>query len=96
MRGSADLHGILVAPHDIGDGPFGVAALTQVGATLPQNYVAFEFPMVDPKWRGLVKGLPDPIVRDGFVEVLDGPGMGVELVESAVQGVLREGEKYFE
>ena len=92
----ADLHGILIAPHGIGDGPFGVAALIQVTATLPQNYIAFEFPMVDPKWHGLVKGLPDPIVRDGFVEVLERPGMGVELDESAVRGVLKEGEKYFE
>ena len=92
----ADMHGIQVAPHGIGDGPIGLAALVQVSATLPQNYIAFEFPIITPKWHNLVKGLPDPIVKDGFVEVLDKPGMGVELNEKAVRKHLGKEETYFE
>ena len=44
----ADLHGILMAPHGIGDGLLGLAALVQVCATLPHNYIAFEYPRAIP------------------------------------------------
>jgi L-alanine-DL-glutamate epimerase-like enolase superfamily enzyme len=92
----ADLHGIQIAPHGIGDGPIGLAALVQVCAALPENYIAFEYPIVDPRWHGLVEGLPNPIVRDGFVDVPDKPGMGVELNEKAVKKHLGETDTYFE
>ena len=39
----ANLHGILVAPHGIFDGLFGVAAQVHHGGDLPQNYIAFEY-----------------------------------------------------
>ena len=39
----ADLHGVLVAPHGIFDGLFGLAAHVQVAATLPDNFIAFEY-----------------------------------------------------
>lgn len=63
----ADLHGILMAPHGIADGPLGVAALVQLCATLSGNYVAFELPNADPD--GVLLGLPDPLVKDGFIDV---------------------------
>jgi len=47
----ADLHGILMAPHGTGDGLIGLAALVQVAATLPQNYIAFEYPTGRPEYR---------------------------------------------
>ncbi len=76
----AHLHGILMAPHGTGNGLLGLAALVQVCATLPQNYIAFELPAGDPKWwYDIVDGLPDPIVRNGRIEVWDRPGMGVEI-----------------
>ena len=76
----ADLHGILMAPHGTGNGLLGLAALVQVSATLPPNYIAFELPAGDPKWwYDIVDGLPDPIVRNGKIEVWDRPGMGVEI-----------------
>jgi L-alanine-DL-glutamate epimerase-like enolase superfamily enzyme len=85
----ADLHDILIAPHGVGDGLIGLAALVQVAATLPQNYVAFEYPVGDPPWwYDMVTGLPEPIVRDGFIEVWDRPGMGVELDEEAARPYL--------
>ena len=92
----ADLHGILMAPHGIFIGLIGLAALVQVSATLPQNYIAFECPIGDPKWwYDIVEGLPDPIVEDGFITVWDAPGMGVELNEEATRQYLPEGDEDF-
>ena len=69
----ADLHGILVAPHGIFDGLFGVAAQVHLGAAMPRRTT---LPSNTPKrsrtggatsWMGL----PDPIVKNGFIEVWD-------------------------
>jgi L-alanine-DL-glutamate epimerase-like enolase superfamily enzyme len=92
----ADLHGILIAPHGTGDGLLGLAALVQVCATLPQNYIAFEYPTGQPEWwYDIVEGLPDPIVRNGFIEVWDRPGMGVELNAQAAKSYLLEEDRDF-
>jgi L-alanine-DL-glutamate epimerase-like enolase superfamily enzyme len=92
----ADLHGILMAPHGTGDGLIGLAALVQMSATLPDNYIAFEYPIGQPEWwYDIVEGLPDPIVEDGFIEVWDRPGMGVDLIEEAARPYLPEGDEDF-
>jgi L-alanine-DL-glutamate epimerase-like enolase superfamily enzyme len=92
----ADLHGILIAPHGIGDGLIGLGALVQVAATLPQNYIAFEYPVGRPEWwYEIVEGLPNPIVQDGFIEVWDKPGLGVELNAEAAEEHLPEGDENF-
>lgn len=76
----ADVHGVMIAPHGFHDGLLGLAALVQIAATLPDNYIAFEYPVADePWWYDAVKGLPSPIVKDGFIEVWDSPGLGVVL-----------------
>ena len=75
----ADMHGILVAPHGTGDGLFGLAALVQVSATMPGNYIAFELPSGSPEWwYDIVEGLPEPLVVNGFIHVWDRPGIGIE------------------
>jgi len=92
----ADLHGILMAPHGTGDGLLGLAALVQVSATLPQNYVAFEYPVGRPEWwYDIVEGLPDPIVKDGLIEVWDKPGLGVEINAAAAKKYLTAGDEDF-
>jgi L-alanine-DL-glutamate epimerase-like enolase superfamily enzyme len=96
----ADLHGILMAPHGTGDGILGLAALVQVCATLPQNYVAFEYPVGRPDWwYDIVDGLPDPIVSDGFIEV-DAwklPGLGLQFkVDAAREHLLPEDAEFFD
>jgi L-alanine-DL-glutamate epimerase-like enolase superfamily enzyme len=92
----ADLHGILMAPHGTGDGLIGLAALVQVAATLPQNYIAFEYPVGRPEWwYDIVDGLPDPIVKDGFIEVWDRPGLGVELNATAAKQYLPAEDRDF-
>jgi L-alanine-DL-glutamate epimerase-like enolase superfamily enzyme len=74
----ADLHRILMAPHGTGDGLIGLAALVQMSATLPRNYIAFEYPVAQNDWwYDIIEGLPDPIVVDSFIDVWDRPGLGV-------------------
>ena len=74
----ADLHGIQIAPHGVFDGLIGLAAYVQVAAALPQNYIAFEYPLGQPDWwYQIVDGLPDPIMKAGFIDVWDRPGLGV-------------------
>jgi L-alanine-DL-glutamate epimerase-like enolase superfamily enzyme len=92
----ADLHGILMAPHGTGDGLLGLAALVQVCATLPDNFIAFEYPIGRPDWwYDIVEGLPDPIVEDSLIEVWDRPGMGVDLIPDAARQYLPEGDEDF-
>jgi L-alanine-DL-glutamate epimerase-like enolase superfamily enzyme len=92
----ADLHGILMAPHGIIDGVFGVAALVQVCATMPDNFIAFEYPVASPPWwYDIVSGLPKPIVKDSLIEVWDRPGLGVEFIKDKAVKHLRDEDKGF-
>ena len=92
----ADLHGVLIAPHGVLDGLIGLAALVQVCATLPDNFLAFEYPMGRPEWwYDIVTGLPDPIVTDGFITVGDSPGLGIEFDIDAASRHLREEDRQF-
>ena len=70
----------------------------QVTATLPQNYIAFEYPTANPKWwYDIVTGLPNPIVKDGFIEVWDRPGLGVAfIVDKALQYLKPEDQGFFD
>ena len=94
----ADLHGILMAPHGVIDGLFGLAAHVHLAATLPQNYIAFEMPGgYDPSWLDMVAGLPDPIVVDGHIDVWDTPGLGVDfVVEEAKRHLSEEDAGFFD
>jgi L-alanine-DL-glutamate epimerase-like enolase superfamily enzyme len=92
----ADLHGILVAPHGVYDGLFGIAAHVHMAAAMPQNFIAFEYPIADPAWwYDIVDGLPDPIVNKGFIDVWDKPGLGVTYRETAARAHLRDEDKDF-
>ena len=92
----ADLHGILVAPHGIFDGLIGLAAHVQLAATLPQNYIAFEYPIGQPEWwNDIVEGLPDPIMKRGFIDVWDAPGLGVRFNVQKAKARLRDEDRDF-
>src|SRR3712207_5978255 len=63
----ADLHGILMAPHGTANGMLGLAALVQVCATLPHNFIAFEYPGANGLWwHDIIDGLPSPVVKSGM------------------------------
>lgn len=92
----ADLHGILVAPHGIFDGVLGLAAHIQLAATLPDNFIAFEYPVGTPSWwYDIVEGLPEVIVKDGMIDVLERPGMGVDIVPALARAYLAPGDAEF-
>jgi L-alanine-DL-glutamate epimerase-like enolase superfamily enzyme len=92
----ADLHGIMMAPHGVFDGLFGLAALVQVSCTMPQNFIAFEYPYGRPDWwYEIVEGLPDPIVVDGHVTVWDRPGLGVDFNVEAARVHLQPDDRDF-
>jgi L-alanine-DL-glutamate epimerase-like enolase superfamily enzyme len=92
----ADLHGILMAPHGTADGLIGLAALVQVCATLPNNYIAFEYPTGKPDWwYDIVDGLPHPIVVDSTIQVWDRPGLGVEINSEKARRYLQPGDEDF-
>ena len=94
----ADLHGILIAPHGIGVGLIGLAAQVQVAAALPDNYIAFEYSTGEPSWwYDVLEGLPSPIVKDGFIDVWDTPGLGVNFnVEETRQYLSEEDAAFFD
>lgn len=92
----ADLHGILVAPHGVFDGLIGLAAHVHMAAALPQNYIAFEYPIGQPDWwYDIVEGLPNPIVKKGFIDVWDRPGLGVTFNVRAAKARLSEDDRQF-
>jgi L-alanine-DL-glutamate epimerase-like enolase superfamily enzyme len=92
----ADLHGILMAPHGIFDGVFGLAAHVQVAATLPTNFIGFEYPVPRPSWwYDIVEGLPNPIVQNSLIDVWDAPGLGVDFNIDKAQPYLAEVDKDF-
>jgi L-alanine-DL-glutamate epimerase-like enolase superfamily enzyme len=92
----ADLHGIQIAPHGVGDGVFGIAAHVQAGAVMPENFIAFEYPAVrDEWWFEITEGLPDPIVNKGLIEVWDKPGIGVDFIVKAAKKYLPDEDKGF-
>jgi L-alanine-DL-glutamate epimerase-like enolase superfamily enzyme len=94
----ADLHGIMMAPHGIFDGLIGLAALVHACAAMPQNYIAFEYPIGKPEWwYEIVTGLPKPIVQNSLIEVWDTPGLGVDFdVDKAQKYLSPEDQGFFD
>ena len=92
----ADIHGILIAPHGVFNGVFGMAALMQVCCTLGNNFIAFEYPQADPPWwYDIVTGLPEGFFEKGFVKVWDHPGIGVEFDIPKAEKYLRPEDRDF-
>jgi L-alanine-DL-glutamate epimerase-like enolase superfamily enzyme len=93
----ADLHGIMIAPHGTANGIFGLAAHVQVGATLPDNFIAFEYPArFESWWYDITEGLDGSPVIDGLIDVWDRPGMGIEFnVEAAGSHLLEDDQDFF-
>lgn len=91
----AEEHGVPMALHFAGSPVSFMANLHCAAAT--QNIVALEHHSVDvPWWEDLVTGIAKPIVKSGFAQVPDAPGLGVELNEAVVREHLQRGSGYFE
>jgi L-alanine-DL-glutamate epimerase-like enolase superfamily enzyme len=92
----ADLHGIAMAPHGTANGIFGLAALIQVSATMPDNLIAFEYPArFEPFWYDITEGFDGMPVRGGLIDVPDRPGLGVNLIPKEAKKYLSEADTDF-
>lgn len=84
----AQERGIAMALH-LAASPVATLAAVHIAAAT-ENFLALEDHAVDVAgWDELVTGTPQPLVRDGYIEVPDGPGLGFEgLDEGAVRRFL--------
>lgn len=85
-----------MAPHGTYDGLIGLVAHVHAAAAMPQNYIPFEYPLGQPEWwYEIIEGLPNPIVRKGFIDVWDRPGLGVTFRVPAAKNPLTEEDRDF-
>jgi len=90
----AQEHGIGMALHHASSPVSFMGCVHAAAAT--ENFIALEHHSVDKAyWEDLVTGMEKPLVRDGYVEVPEKPGVGVELNEEAVKEHLKKGEELF-
>jgi galactonate dehydratase len=73
-----------VAPHNA-SGPVATAATLQIAAVAPNLLIQEMFAPVDAPWKDEV-ARPGATVAAGHVEIPTGPGLGIEVDESAAEG----------
>ncbi|MHB1035939.1 MAG: mandelate racemase/muconate lactonizing enzyme family protein [Pirellulales bacterium] len=81
-------YGVGMAMHMAGS-PVGLLASVHCAAASENFLVLESHDMDNPFYDDLLDGVPKPLVKDGFVQVPDGPGLGIELNEKAVKDALR-------
>lgn len=79
----AQEHGVAMAVH-MAESPIGcLAAVHSVAAT--ENFLALEYHSVDvPWWDDIANGFAKPLVKDGYIQVPDLPGLGIESLNDEV------------
>lgn len=72
-----DKYGVAMAIH-MAESPIACMAAIHTAAAV-QNILAVEFHSVDiPWWNDLAIGIDNPLFKDGFVNVPDKPGLGID------------------
>jgi L-alanine-DL-glutamate epimerase-like enolase superfamily enzyme len=90
----AERHGIPTALHACCS-PVGFMANVHLGAAVA-SLVAVEHHGLDlPYFAGLVTGMADDYMAEGYVTVPDSPGLGVDLNEDLIRENMRKGTEYF-
>jgi L-alanine-DL-glutamate epimerase-like enolase superfamily enzyme len=90
----AQAHGISMALHHASSPITFMGCVHAAAAT--ENFVALEHHSVDKEyWEDLVTGLDKPFVKDGYVELPNKPGVGLELNEEVFKEHLYKGTEYF-
>lgn len=87
----ADIHHLQTCPHNASSA-IGIAAAVHSCAAMP-NLLALEFHAM-PGWERILKGYR-PKISNGFIDIPEGPGLGVELDEEETRKYLMEGESWF-
>ena len=87
----AEEHGIAMALHMAGTPVCAMASVHCAAAT--SNFMVLENHSVDnPWWDAMVTGLPNPIIQDGYINVPDTPGLGIDLNEEVIREHLHSEE----
>lgn len=72
-----DKYGVAMAVH-MAESPIACMAAVHCAAAI-QNVLAVEFHSVDiPWWNDLATGIANPLFHDGFIDVPDKPGLGID------------------
>jgi gluconate/galactonate dehydratase len=80
---AAQDHGVAMAIH-MAESPIACMAAAQV-AVATENFLSLEQHSVDVDWwNDICTGLPKPLVSDGFIEVSEKPGLGIDDIDDAV------------
>ena len=81
-------YGMPTALHFAGS-PIAFMANLHTAAAIP-SFIALEHHGLDlPFWKGLVNGLPEPLMEGGYVGVPEKPGLGVDLNLEGIRANLR-------
>jgi L-alanine-DL-glutamate epimerase-like enolase superfamily enzyme len=90
----ADVHYVAVAPHNI-SGPIGTMASVHLCAAIP-NFLALEWHAASvPFFDDLIEGRKGPLIKNGYIEVTQEPGLGIELNEKVAYKYRKPGEAFF-
>ncbi|MFC1463753.1 MAG: mandelate racemase/muconate lactonizing enzyme family protein [Candidatus Brachytrichaceae bacterium NZ_4S206] len=90
----AELYYIPFAPHNVSS-PIGTMASAHVCASVP-NFLVLEWHWNErPYWTTIIKEKED-IIKDGYIELTDRPGIGVELDEEVARQYQYPGTSWFE
>ena len=79
----AEMYYQAIIPHNIGS-PVATAATVHLGATIP-NFVALEYHAREVPWWEDLLARDEPFIKDGYIEVPDDPGLGIELNWDAIE-----------
>ncbi len=90
----ADLHSLPVANHNTGSIVNGMASIHW--ASTVRDYLACETIFFEGGWMDDVIIHDKPLCKDGFVQVPDGPGLGIALNPEVVKAHLVPGESWWD
>ena len=87
----AEDYGIAMALHMAGTPIAAMASVHCAAAT--SNFMVLENHSVDnPWWDEMVTGLPNPIIQEGYIDVPEAPGLGIDLNEAVIREHLHPNE----
>ncbi|WP_134671756.1 mandelate racemase/muconate lactonizing enzyme family protein [Halorussus marinus] len=89
----AEEHYVPVSPHNVCS-PVGTMACVHLGAAIP-NFDLLEYHALDVEWWDDLTTRDDPLIQDGYIEVPEAPGIGIELDESVAEDRRLDGTSGF-
>jgi len=79
----AEEHYVPVSPHNVCS-PIGTMACVHLGAAIP-NFDLLEYHALEVDWWDDLTTRDAPLIEDGYIEVPEAPGLGIELDESVAE-----------